>query len=165
MTEREKSKEEETKSINNNSDLKKEILNICEPMCLKIVKDRPENIVQYMMKYLRNKYNYSSSLLHSNQKKELSQIKKQLQFFHEQEENFYYMETYHKLGKNLKSPDKKNKSFQKQKQRRPPDEIIPSDDEDYNNPDEIDHRLDDIDYIKENANQEIRKNQKIFSSS
>ena len=157
MTEREKSKEEEeTKSINNNSDLKKEILNICEPMCLKIVKDRPENIVQYMMKYLRNKYNYSSSLLHSNQKKELSQIKKQLQFFHEQEENFYYMETYHKLGKNLKSPDKKNKSFQKQKQRLPPDEIIPSDDEDYNNPDEIDHRLDDIDYIKENANQEIR---------
>ena len=55
MTERGKSKEEEeTKSINNNSDLKKEILNICEPMCLKIVKDRPENIVQYMMKYLRN---------------------------------------------------------------------------------------------------------------
>ena len=34
------------------------------------------------------------------------------------------METYHKLGKNLKSSDKKNKSFQKQKQRLPPDEII-----------------------------------------
>ena len=49
-----------------------------------------------------------------------------------------------------------NKSFQKQKQRLPPDEIIPSDDEDYNNPDEIDNRLDDIDYIKENAKQEIR---------
>ena len=157
MTERVKSKEEETNSINNNnSELKNKILNICEPMCLKIVKDKPENIVQFMMKYLRNNYNYSSSLLHSDQKKELSQLKKQLQFFHEQEENFYYMETYHKLNKNLKSPDKKNKSFQKQKQRLPPDEIIPSDDEDYNNPDEIDNRLDDIDYIKEKAKQEIR---------
>ena len=56
----------------------------------------------------------------------------------------------------MKSPDKKNKSFQKQKQRLPPNEKIPSDDEDYNNPEEIDNRLDNINFIKENANQEIR---------
>ena len=106
MAERNKNKEKETES-NDNSELKNEILNICEPMCLKVLRDKPENIVQYMLKYLRNKYNYSSSLLHSDQKKELSQLKKELQFFHEQEENIY-METYQKQGKTVKSSDKKN---------------------------------------------------------
>ena len=157
MTDATKKNEKEKKSkINNKSELKNEILSICEPMCLKIVQDKPQNIAQYMMKYLRNKYNYSSSLLNNDQKKELSQLKNDLQFFHEQEENIYYMEIYHKLRKEGKSPDKKNKSVSKQKQRLPPDEPIPSDDEDYNNPEEIDTRLDDINYIKENANQEIR---------
>ena len=155
MTEREKNKTKEIES-NINSDLKNQILNICEPMCLKISRDKPKNIVQHMLKFLRNNYNYSSSLLHNDQKKELSQLKKDLKFFHEQEENFFFMETYHKLRKEGKSPDKKNKAYLKQRQRLPPDELIPSDDEDYNDPDEIDTRLDDINYIKENANQEIR---------
>lgn len=139
-----------------NSQFKNEILNICEPMCLKIIKEKPEDIVQYMMKYLRNKYNYSSSLMNSDQKKELSQLKRELQFFHEQEENYFYVESYHKYKKDVKSPEKKGKSVSKQKQRIPPDEIIPSDDEDYNNPEEIDTRLDDINYVKQNVSKEIR---------
>ena len=139
-----------------NSELKNEILNICEPMCLKIIKEKPEDIVQYMMKYLRNKYNYSSSLMNNDQKKELSQLKRELQFFHEQEENYFFIESYHKYKKDVKNPDKKSKSVSKQKQRIPPDEIIPSDDEDYNNPEEIDNRLDDINYVKQNTTKEIR---------
>ena len=135
--------------------IKKEILNICEPMCLKIIKEKPDNIVQYMMKYLRNNYNYSSSLLSNEQKKELSQLKKEIQFFHEQEENNYFIDSYLKR-KDIKSPDKKGKNTQKQRQKLPPDENIPSDNEDYNNPDEIDTRLDDIKYIKENSNKDIR---------
>ena len=135
--------------------LKNEILNICEPMCLNIIKEKPNNIVQYMMKYLRNNYNYSSSLLSSEQKKELSLLKKELQFFHEQEENIYFIDSYTKK-KDIKIPDKKGKNTQKQKQKLPPDENIPSDDEDYNNPDEIDTRLDDIKYIKENAIKDAR---------
>ena len=135
--------------------LKNEILNICEPMCLNIIKEKPNNIVQYMMKYLRNNYNYSSSLLSNEQKKELSLLKKELQFFHEQEENIYFIDSYTKK-KDIKIPDKKGKNTQKQKQKLPPDENIPSDDEDYNNPDEIDTRLDDIKYIKENAIKDAR---------
>ena len=137
------------------SELKNEILNICEPMCLKIIKKKPDDIVQYMIKYLRNNYNYSSSLLQNAQKKELSQLKKEIQFFHEQEENIYF-ETTQRIKKEMKIQDKKNKNTQKQKQRLPPEEDIPSEDEDYNNPDEIDTRLDDINYIKENAYKDIR---------
>ncbi len=135
--------------------IKTEILNICEPMCLKIIKEKPDDIVQYMMQYLRNNYNYSSSLLSNEQKKELSQLKKELQFFHEQEENIYFIDSYLKR-KDIKTPDKKGKNTQKQRQKLPPEENIPSDDEDYNNPDEIDTRLDDIKYIKENAYSDIR---------
>ena len=135
--------------------IKTEILNICEPMCLKIIKEKPDDIVQYMMQYLRNNYNYSSSLLSNEQKKELSQLKKELQFFHEQEENIYFIDSYLKR-KDIKTPDKKGKNTQKQRQKLPPEENIPSDDEDYNNPDEIDTRLDDIKYIKENAYNDIR---------
>ena len=135
--------------------IKTEILNICEPMCLKIIKEKPDDIVQYMMKYLRNNYNYTSSLLSNEQKKELSLLKKELQFFHEQEENIYFIDSYLKR-KDIKTPDKKGKNTQKQRQKLPPEENIPSDDEDYNNPDEIDTRLDDIKYIKENAYSDIR---------
>ena len=152
MTEATKNKEKQSE----NYELKKALLTICEPMCLKVSKEKPENIVEYMMKYLKNNYNYSSSLLNSDQNKELFQLKKDIQFFHEQEENIYYTEVYHKLTKNVKTTDKKNKSFQKQQQRLAPDEIIPSDDEDYNIPEEIDPRLDDINFIKENANEELR---------
>ena len=152
MTEASKNKEKPSQ----NSELKKALLNICEPICLKVSKEKPENIVEYMMKYLKNNYNYSSSLLNSDQNKELFQLKKDIQFFHEQEENLYYSEVYHKFAKNIKTTDKKNKSFQKQQQRLAPDEIIPSDDEDYNIPEEIDARLDDINFIKENANEELR---------
>ena len=149
MSEIKANKKSEVESIKN------EILNICEPMCLKIIKEKPDDIVQYMMKYLRNNYNYSSSLLSNEEKKELSQLKKELQFFHEQEENIYFIDSYLKR-KDIKTTDKKGKNAQKQRQKLPPDENIPSEDEDYNNPDEIDTRLDDIKYIKENSNKEIR---------
>ena len=149
MSEIKANKKSEVESIKN------EILNICEPMCLKIIKEKPDDIVQYMMKYLRKNYNYTSSLLSNEEKKELSQLKKELQFFHEQEENIYFIDSYLKR-KDIKTQDKKGRNTQKQRQKLPPDENIPSEDEDYNNPDEIDTRLDDIKYIKENSNKEIR---------
>ena len=142
--------------LDENNNLKSRILSICEPMCLKVLKEKPENISNYMLNYLMNKYNYTSTLLSKIQKKELIQLKEDLELFHGQEENFYYMESYHKQKKEVRSPDKKNKNIQKHKQRLPPDEIIPSDDEDYNIPEEIDDNLDNITYIKERANQEKR---------
>ena len=155
MSQTSKREKKEIKS-EDKSELKNEILNICEPLCLKIVKDKPSNIIQYMMKYLRNKYNYTSSLLQNEEKKELYKLKQDLNFFHEQEENTYYVESYHKNRKEVKSPEKKGKNISKHKQRIPPDEIIPSDDEDYNNHDDIDTRLDDINFIKENSYKEKR---------
>jgi len=68
MSQTSKREKKEIKS-EDKSELKNEILNICEPLCLKIVKDKPSNIIQYMMKYLRNKYNYTSSLLQNEEKK------------------------------------------------------------------------------------------------
>ena len=49
--------------------LKKKLMDICEPMCLQIMKEKPENISSFMLNWLLNKYNYSSSLLKNEEKK------------------------------------------------------------------------------------------------
>ena len=69
--------------------LKKSILKICEPMCINLKKDKPENIASYMINYLKNKYNYSSSLLKNDEKKELDKLKNDVQVFHDMDEHFY----------------------------------------------------------------------------
>ena len=137
--------------------LKQKILNICEPMCINLMKEKPENIASYMINYLKNKYNYSSSLLKNEEKKELVKLKNDVQLFHDMDEHFYFVDSQVKAKKDIKIVEKRGKAPPKPKPRLPPDDIIPSDDEDLNNPDEIDTRLDDPDYIQSNSNPDFRR--------
>ena len=136
--------------------LKDSILSICEPMCFNILKEKPKDIAFFMINWLQNKYNYSSSLLRNEEKKELQKLKEDIEIFHEMEEHFYFVEQQSKTKKDLKISEKKSKSGPKLKPRLPPDEFIQSDDEEYNNPDEIDPRLDDPDYLESNIKMERR---------
>ena len=38
--------------------LKKSILEICEPMCRKIMKEKPKDISSFMINWLQDKYNF-----------------------------------------------------------------------------------------------------------
>ena len=73
--------------------LKKSILKICESMCINLMKEKPENIGTYMINYLKNKYNYSSSLLKNDEKKELDKLKNDVQHFHDMDEHFYFLDS------------------------------------------------------------------------
>ena len=125
-------------------------------MCISLNKEKPENIASYMINWLKDKYNISSSLLKNDEKKELENLKNEVHNFHEMDEHFFFIESQLKAKKETKVVEKKSKAPPKLKPRLPPDEIIPSDDEDINNPDEIDKRLDDPEYIESNIRQERR---------
>ena len=136
--------------------LKNDILNICECMCKNIVKEKPKNLASYMLNWLQNKYNYSSSLLKNEEKKELNKLKEDLKEFYDMDEHIHYIESQIKAKKESKIVEKKSKAAPKPKPRLPPEEIIPSDEEDSNNQEEIDNRLDNIEYIKNNIKSEPR---------
>ena len=136
--------------------LKNEILKICEPMCRNIMKEKPKNIAFYMINWLQNKYNYSSSLLNNDEKKDLLKLKNDLQIFYEMNEHIHFIESQNKAKKEAKAVEKKSKGVPKPKPRLPPEEIIPSDEENNNNPDEIDIRLDDPEYLNANTKFERR---------
>ena len=136
--------------------LKNTILKICEPMCISLNKAKPENIASYMINWLQNKYNISSSLLKNDEKKELEKLKKDLENFHEMDEHLYFLESQLKAKKETKVVEKKGKAPPKPKPRLPPGDFIPSDDEDTNNQDDIDPRLDNPEYIESNARTEFR---------
>ena len=142
--------EQNNTELQEKQQLKNAILKICEPMCIKLIKDKPQNITSYMINYLQNKYNYSSSLLRNDEKKELQKLKDDIEIFHDMDEHYYFVEQQNKLKKETKVVEKKSKIPPKPKPRLPPEEIIPSDDEDYNNPDEIDPRLDNPNFISSN---------------
>ena len=137
--------------------LKNSILKICEPMCINLIKEKPKNIASYMINWLQNKYNYSSSLLRNDEKKELQKLKDDIEIFHDMDEHFYFVEQLNKIKKDTKSTEKKGKLPPKPKPRLPPDEFIPSDDEDYENPDEIDPRLEDQNFLEANIRMEPRQ--------
>ena len=136
-------------------ELKNSILKICEPMCISLNKEKPTNITSFMISWLKDKYNISSSLLKSEEKKELEMLKNDIGIFHEMDEHFYFIESQLKAKKEAKVVEKKSKVPPKPKPRLPPDDIIPSDEED-NNPDEIDTRLDNKEYIESNSRSERR---------
>ena len=136
-------------------ELKNCILKICEPLCISLYKEKPKNITSFMINWLKEKYNISSSLLNNEEKREREMLKNEVEIFHEMDEHFYFVETQLKAKKEAKIIEKKNKAPPKPKPRLPPDEIIPSDDEDIN-PDEIDTRLDDRQYIESNSRAENR---------
>ena len=64
------------------------------------------------------------------------------------DEHLYFLESQLKAKKDAKVVEKKGKAPPKPKARLPPGDIIPSDDEDMNNQDDIDTRLDNPEYIE-----------------
>ena len=138
----------------NNSDLQrleelKEFLtNVCESMCLDALETMPKDIPNYMINYLQNKYGYSSSGLQYEEKKELEKLRNDVEIFRDMDEHTYYAELQKQVKKEVKVNDKKSKNPPKPKPRLPPDELIVSDEEDYNDMDEIDQNLDNVEYIQ-----------------
>ena len=138
----------------NNSDLQrleelKEFLtNVCESMCLDALETKPKDIPNYMINYLQNKYGYSSSGLQYEEKKELEKLRNDVEIFRDMDEHTYYAELQKQVKKEVKVNDKKIKNPPKPKPRLPPDELIVSDEEDYNDMDEIDQNLDNVEYIQ-----------------
>ena len=139
----------------NNEELKKieelkEILqNICEKLCLDTLESKPKDIPIHMINFLQKKFGYSSSGLQYEEKKELEKLRDDVEIFRDMDEHTYYIEQQQKLlKKDAKASEKKSKAPPKPKPRLPPDEVIVSDDEDYNNPEEIDENLDNPDFIQ-----------------
>ena len=129
-------------------ELKEFLTNVCESMCLDALETKPKDLPNYMINYLQNKYGYSSSGLQYEEKKELEKLRSDVEIFRDMDEHTYYAELQKQVKKEIKVNDKKSKNPPKPKPRLPPDEIIVSDDEDYNDMDEIDPNLDNVEFIQ-----------------
>ena len=129
-------------------DLKEFLTNVCESMCLDALETKPKDIPNYMINFLQNRYGYSSSGLHYEEKKELEKLRSDVEIFRDMDEHTYYAELQKQVKKEIKVNEKKSKNPPKPKPRLPPDEIMVSDDEDYNDMDEIDQNLDNVEFIK-----------------
>ena len=129
-------------------ELKEFLTNVCESLCLDTVEKKPKDISYHMINYLHNKYRYSSSGLQYDEKKELEKLRDEVQLFREMDEHTYYSDQQKIVKKEVKQAEKKSKVPPKPKPRLPPEETIVSDDEDYNNEEEIDENLDNVEYIQ-----------------
>ena len=134
--------------LQNIEDLKEFLTKICESMCSDAFESKPKDIPNFMIKYLQNKYGYSTSGLQYEEKKELEKLRNDVEIFRDMDEHAYYAELQKQAKKEVKVEQKKSKNPPKPKPQLPPDEIIVSDDEDYDNIDEIDDNLDNIEYIQ-----------------
>ena len=129
-------------------ELKEFLTNVCESLCLDTVEKKPKDISYHMINYLHNKYRYSSSGLQYDEKKELEKLREEVEIFREMDEHTYYSDQQKIVKKEVKQTEKKSKVPPKPKPRLPPEETIVSDDEDYNNEEEIDENLDNVEYIQ-----------------
>ena len=145
----EKNSEENTNLDDQKSkELKDFLTNVCDSLCLNAIESKPKDICIHMINYLKNKYGYSSSGLKFDEKKELEKLRSEVVIFKDMDEHAYYLELQKQVKKDTKVSEKKSKIPPKPKPRLPPDENIISEDEDYNNKDEIDENLDNIEYIQ-----------------
>ena len=145
----EKNSEENTNLDDQKSkELKDFLTNVCDSLCLSAIESKPKDICIHMINYLKNKYGYSSSGLKFDEKKELEKLRSEVVIFKDMDEHAYYLELQKQVKKDTKVSEKKSKIPPKPKPRLPPDENIISEDEDYNNKDEIDENLDNIEYIQ-----------------
>jgi cAMP-dependent protein kinase regulator len=142
------SEQQNDSEIQRLDDLKEFLTNLCESMCLDALETKPKDLPNYMINYLQNKYGYSSSGLQYEEKKELENLRNGVEIFRDMDEHTYYAELQKQVKKEIKVSEKKSKNPPKPKPRLPPDEIIISDDEDYDDADEIDQNLDNLDFIK-----------------
>ena len=145
----EKEEEQNNTELRKMEGLKEVLSNVILPMYEDTLKERPKDIANFMINYLRDKYGYSSSGLQYEEKKELEKLRNEVENFRDMDEHAYYAEMQKQVKKEIKVSEKKGKNPPKPKPRLPPDEIIVSDDEDYNDPEEIDQNLDNVEYIKE----------------
>ena len=129
-------------------ELKEFLANVCESLCLDIVEKKPKDISYHMINFLYNKYRYSSSGLQYDEKKELEKLRDEVEIFREMDEHTYYSDQQKQVKKEVKQTEKKSKVPPKPKARLPPEEQIVSEDEDYNNEEEIDENLDNVEYIQ-----------------
>jgi len=129
-------------------ELKEFLTNVCESLCLDTVEKKPKDISYHMINYLHNKYRYSSSGLQYDEKKELEKLRDEVELFREMDEHTYYSDQQKIVKKDVKQTEKKSKVPPKPKPRLPPEEVIVSDDEDYNKEEEIDENLDNVEYIQ-----------------
>jgi len=128
--------------------LKACLATLCESLCLDIVAKKPKDISYHMINYLHNKFRYSSSGLQYDEKKELEKLRDEVELFREMDEHTYYSDQQKIVKKDVKQTEKKSKVPPKPKPRLPPEEVIVSDDEDYNKAEEIDENLDNVEYIQ-----------------
>ena len=129
-------------------ELKEFLANVCESLCLDTVEKKPKDISYHMINFLHNKYRYSSSGLQYDEKKELEKLRDEVELFREMDEHTYYSDQQKQVKKEVKQTEKKSKVPPKPKPRLPPEEQIVSDDEDYNNEEEIDENLDNVEFIQ-----------------
>ena len=129
-------------------ELKEFLANVCESLCLDTVEKKPKDISYHMINFLYNKYRYSSSGLQYDEKKELEKLRDEVEIFREMDEHTYYSDQQKQVKKEVKQTEKKSKVPPKPKPRLPPEEQIVSDDEDYNNEEEIDENLDNVEFIQ-----------------
>jgi len=129
-------------------ELKKCLYEICEPMCIKIVQSKPKDIPNFMLSYLKSTFNYSSSGLRFDEQKELENLRSKVEMFKEMEEHAYYSEQSKQGKKEVKPVEKKGRGQPKPKPRLPYEDNVLSDDEDYKNLDDVDPNLDNLDFIK-----------------
>ena len=145
----EKNSEKNTNSEDQKTkELKDFLTNVCDSLCLNAIESKPKDICIHMINYLQNKYGYSSSGLKFEEKKELEKLRSEVVIFKDMDEHTYFSELQKQVKKETKATEKKSKIPPKPKPRLPPDENIISEDEDYNDNDEIDANLDNIEYIQ-----------------
>ena len=153
----ENEEEQNNTELQKMEELKEFLSNVCGSMCLDAFESKPKDIPNYMINYLQNKYGYSSSGLQYEEKKELETLRNEVEIFRDMDEHTYYAELQKQVKKEIKGNEKKSKNPPKPKPRLPPDEIIVSDDEDYDDPEEIDQNLDDPEYIQKCNNNNKRR--------
>ena len=93
----------------NMEELKEFLSNICESMCVEANESKPKDIPNFMLKFLHNKYGYSSSGLQFEEKKELEKLRNDVEIFREMDEHSYYAEMQKQGKKEIKATDKKSK--------------------------------------------------------
>ena len=125
-------------------DLKEFLTGIYESICLDALGAKPKDIPNYMINFLQNRYGYSSSGLHYEEKKELEKLRSDVEIFRDVDEHTYYAELQKQIKKEIKVNEKKSKNPSKPKPRLSPDETMESDNEDYNDIDEIEQNLDNL---------------------
>ena len=107
--------EEPTPSQIEYSKNKQRLIETCQKMCADISHEKPEDVASFMISWLQNNFSYSSSGLSFEEKKELHQLRNEVEIFRDLDEHNFYIETNKPLKKDPKEKEKKSKGPPKPK--------------------------------------------------